>query len=322
MYCQLSSDRVIDIFSFSRIIESNSDCMKRKLLLLGALIFLFVAFVLARILIFDRKPAQGSLRVLSSPQSTIFIDNKNVGKTPYEGNIGVGEHILKLAPEGEATDTASWSGKITINKNTRTFVDRELGSSDVTSSGVIFSLKKSDTAKGNEGEIEIESEPAGGIVYLDNDEKGIAPLIMENVSKGEHELSVYSPGFIRRSQKINSESGYRIFAQFKLAVDPTYQKVEDTTDEESTKSATLNPTPAKEATPSAKPGALFIVVRDTPTGWLRVRAEPSASASESAKINPGDKFEVQDQQSGWYKIIYQVGKMGWVSGQYVDKVQQ
>ncbi len=296
--------------------------MKNKLLLLGGLFVLFALFIIVKLFILDRKPATGSLRVLSSPQASVFLDNKTVGKTPFEGNVMVGEHMLKLIPESQATDTAPWGGKISINKNTRTFVDRELGSSDVTSSGVIFSLKKSDTAKGNEGEIEVDSEPAGGIVYLDNDEKGIAPLIMEKVSAGEHELSVYSPGFIRRSQKVNAEPGFRIMAQFKLAVDPSYQKVEEPTPE-ATPSGGLTPTTTKaKITPTTTTGKLTITIKDTPTGFLRVREEPSVSASESARVKPGDKFEVLDQKSGWYKINYQDSKSGWVSGQYVDKTQQ
>jgi hypothetical protein len=65
-----------------------------------------------------------------------------IGKTPFEDKLKVGEYLLKLIPEGNATDTASWQGKINIYKNTLTFVNRELGSSDVTSAGEIFTAVK------------------------------------------------------------------------------------------------------------------------------------------------------------------------------------
>lgn len=292
--------------------------MKKKLLLLIVLFALFALFIVVKLFILDRKPDSGSLRVLSSPQAKVFIDNKSAGKTPFETNINVGEHTLKLIPEVESAETTAWTGKITINKNTRTFVDRELGSSDVTSSGVVFSLRKSSSAKGGSGEIEVDTEPTGSIIYLDNDEKGVAPLIMENVSGGEHELSAYSPGFIRRSQKINIESGFRIIAQFKLAVDPSYQKVQEPSPE-ATPSGSLTPTTTAKTTPSNK---LFITIRETGTGFLRVRSEPTINSSESAQVKPGDKFEVLDQDSGWYKINYTDSKTGWVSGQYVDKSNQ
>ena len=57
--------------------------------------------------------------------------------------------------------------------------------------------------RGNTGEIEVETEPTGAIVYLDNDDKGVAPLILTDVPSGTHELSVFLPGFSRRTQKIN-----------------------------------------------------------------------------------------------------------------------
>jgi len=51
------------------------------------------------------------------------------------------------------------------------------------------------------GEIYIETEPTGALVYLDNEEKGVAPLILADVPSGIHELSVFLPGFLRRTQK-------------------------------------------------------------------------------------------------------------------------
>jgi hypothetical protein len=296
--------------------------MKKKLLLLLSLFVLFGIFIGIKIFVLDRKEAQGSLKVLSSPTATVSADGKNVGKTPLDINLLVGEHLIKLTPDSTATDTASWSGKVQIYKNSRTFVDRELGASDNTSSGVIFSIKKSDKAKKGEGEIEIETDPIGSIIYLDNDEKGIAPLLLESVPQGEHELSVYSPGFIRRTQKINVESGYQVVAQFKIALDPSYQKVDEPTDEAtpSAKTETKESTPSAKTTPPAKTsGKLIVVVKDTPTGFLRVREEPTLNASESARVNPGAEFEVMEEKSGWYQITYEKGKTGWISAQYTSK---
>jgi uncharacterized protein YgiM (DUF1202 family) len=49
--------------------------------------------------------------------------------------------------------------------------------------------------------------------------------------------------------------------------------------------------------------------------------EPSTSATEAARINPGDKFTILDTQNGWYQIRYDATNTGWVSGTYVDKVE-
>lgn len=317
--------------------------MRNKFLLLGGLFVAFFIFILIKIFIIDRKPQSGNLKVLSSPIASVFVDNKNVGKTPLDVTIAAGEHMVKLIPEATAGDTAQWSGKVMVNAGTRTFVDRELGNSDTTSSGIVFSIKKATGSAGDSGEIEINSEPTGAITYLDNDEKGISSMVMEKVSPGEHELSIYSPGFIRRSQKVNVEAKYRIVADFKLAIDPTYKPVDQpeatpsaTTDNEATTGAKVTPKATPKTTPTPKPaeqsplggatpkpGAkVFVVVKDTPTGWLRVREEPSVAASESAKVNPGDKFELLEEKSGWQKIEYIAGKFGWVSGQYTEKRDQ
>jgi hypothetical protein len=287
--------------------------MKIKLILLLVLLVLFGVFVLVKYFLLNQQNVYGQLKVISSPTASVFINNLAIGKTPFgPEKYKVGEYIIKLIPEGMATDTASWQGKIKVYKNALTYVNRELGSSDITSAGEVFTTTKMESPpkSADYGEISVDTEPNGAIVYLDNDEKGVASLIMSDVLKGDHELSVFMPGFFRRTQKINVDGGYRVNASFKLAIDQS-QKV--------------TPTPAtgqQVATGSASTSKTYIVVKDTPTGWLRVRDNPSISASESAKVNPKDKFELLDTSDGWYKISYVEGKFGWVSAEYVTKEEQ
>jgi len=236
-----------------------------------------------------------------------------VGKTPFEDKFKVGEYLLKLIPEGNATDTASWQSKIKIYKNTRTYVNMELGSSDISTSGEVFtSVKMITQVKAGYGEVMVETEPQGAIVYLDNDEKGVAPVKLENVLKGDHEISVFMPGFFRRTQKINVDPGYQVNAKFKLAIDqsqtPKIEEKKTATEEASLKESNVDIKTRKQVT-----------IKETPTGWLRVREEPNAEASESAKVNPGDKFDILGEEAGWIKIEYEKNKTGWISGQYVDR---
>lgn len=296
--------------------------MKKKLGILFLLIVLFGSGVAVKFFILDRQSSEGKLKIFSSPSASIFLNNEPIGKTPYEEVQASGEYILKLIPEGSATDVASWQGKITVYKNALTFVDRELGSSDLTSAGVIFNIIKMSSAskKKETGEIEVETEPSGAIVYLDNDEKGIAPVILSEVPKGEHELSVYVPGFFRRTQKVNIEALFRTSVKFKLALDQSQKKIEDISDEEATASAEENKNnDEKSATASADKKKIIVEVKDTPTGWLRVRQEPTLSAPESAKVNPKDTFTVLEEKDGWYRIEYEKGKEGWISAQYTIK---
>lgn len=297
--------------------------MKKKLTLLAVMILLFAVFIGIKFFILDKQSTDGILKVLSSPTTSVFLNNNAIGKTPYEDKVIAGEYMLKLIPEGTATDTASWQGKIQITRNTLSFVDRELGTSELTSAGVIFTVSKmtSKSSGSEQGEVSVESEPDGAIVTLDNDEKGIAPLIMSDIPKGDHELSVSSPGFFRRTQKVNVEASYRINAQFKLAQDPAFKKVEEVEKiPEATPSGKVTPPPAGGPTGVKTTTTGFtVIIADTPTGWLRVRAEPTVNASESARVNPGDKFKVIEEQKGWYKINYSGSSTGWVSAQYAKK---
>ncbi|MBI5122380.1 PEGA domain-containing protein [Candidatus Roizmanbacteria bacterium] len=280
--------------------------IKNKLSLLLILILLFAVFVGVRFFIFDKQNEYGKLKIISSPTASVFLNSNLIGKTPFEDKYKVGEYLLKLIPETTATDTASWNGKINIYKNSLTYVNRELGSSDITSSGEIFTTAKMTKKPQNagSGEIYVETEPQGAIITLDSDEKGVAPAIMENVLRGDHELSVFMPGFFRRTQKVNVDPGYRVNAAFKLAIDQSSPLAKVTED--------------KQATGSAKTTKTKITIKDTPTGWLRVREEPSLNASESGKVNPGESFDLIDEQDGWYKIKID-GKEGWVSSTYSSK---
>lgn len=259
------------------------------------------------------------MQIISSPTANVIIANEAVGRTPYEASLPEGEYIVKLVPdEQEASASASWQGKIDIFNNTRTFVSREIGSTEVASSGVVLTVQKmaeKPQEKGT-GQVEITTKPDGSIVFLDDEEQGIAPLILSDVREGDHELSVFSPGFFRRSQKINVQEGFKIIANYTLAIDPTHKKVvKEEKDEEASDEAQLDHT-------ITDPNARIIEILKTGTGWLRVRSEPNLTASEAARVDPGDQFAVLDEQTGWYKIEYNKNEEGWISSQYTREVEE
>ena len=288
--------------------------MKKKVGIVLLLLFGFLLFVLIRFVFLEKQNTWGKLKVVASPTASIFINNVAVSKVPYEDKYKAGEYILKLIPEGNATSTASWQRKITIYKNAQTYVTAELGSSDITTSvDILSTFKTSKILPGNKGEISIETEPSGAIIYLDNDEKGVAPSVLADVPVGDHELSIFMPGFFRRTKKINMVAGYRINAYIKLAVDPVQSpsfKAEDTIKEASdSASSSSSSTPLKNG----------IIVRGTPEGTLNVREEASVTATKSATVKEGDTFEVLEDKNGWYRIEYEKGKQGWISSEYTRK---
>ncbi len=293
--------------------------MRGKLSLLLILVLLFIGFVAVRFFILDKQNEYGKIKIISSPTASVFINSTFIGKTPFEDKYKVGDYLLKLIPETTATDTASWNGKVSVYKNSLTYVNRELGSSDIASAGEIFTTTKMAKKPSNSdtGEIYVETEPQGAIITLDSDEKGVAPALMENVLRGDHEVSVFMPGFFRRTQKINVDPGYRVSAIFKLAIDQSSSFAKEPDDK--TKTASVSGSVTNKT---------YIKIKTNDQGWLRVRVDGSIGASESAKVKPGERYELMEEKTGWYKIKFngsQIGLVegsfdeGWVSSEYSSK---
>ena len=247
--------------------------------------------------------AVGGLKVSSIPQASIFLDADNLGRTPFEDDkIKSGDYTLKLIPEDGGSEGSSWQGKIKISADVLTYVNRELNDSDLTSAGEILTLEK---ISGKNSEIAITAMPEGAKILFDGEDKGAAPLILRNIEPGEHEISLSSTGFVNRLIKVRITRGYKLIADFQLALIPDGE--EEATEEGELKEGELK-----------KP---YVEILDTPTGWLRVREEPATTATEAAKVNPGETYPLLDEESGWYKIQYEDGKEGWISGKYAEKVE-
>ena len=277
--------------------------MKKAALVVIVLIFLAGLIFAGRLFLTRGQKAMGGLKVTSIPQASIFLDADNIGRTPFEDKIKPGDYTLKLIPEDGEDSISSWQGKIKISANVLTYVNRELSSSDLTSAGETLSLEK---ISGKTPEIAITSVPEGAKISLDGEDKGTASLILRNITPGDHEVSLSAPGFVARSIKVHAAQGYKLMADFQLALIPG-EEDEETTNEEEAEGGELE-----------KP---YVKILETPTGWLRVREEPTTAATEAAKINPGETYSFLDEESGWYQIEYEKGKQGWISGKYADKVE-
>ncbi|MEX1052611.1 MAG: PEGA domain-containing protein [Patescibacteria group bacterium] len=281
---------------------------KLRLIVFSILLFSIISFVIIRYLILDNSKQQGTIKIISSPIASLFINNNAIDRpTPFEGKLDPGEYTIKLIPQGDATASATWEGKINIYSNSLTYISRELGSSILTSSGEILTstpMKSKPTVK-NTGEISIETDPVGAIIKLDNDEKGVGPLLLSNIPKGSHELTITLPGYFPKTQKINIDAGYRVSATFKLAVDQSQKLIEN------------------EATESAEIEELQreIEITETEVGFLRVREEPTVNSDEVGRVDPGDKFLVIDEADGWVKIEFEPNNQGWISSTYVKDTE-
>ncbi|OGK13404.1 hypothetical protein A3A93_01920 [Candidatus Roizmanbacteria bacterium RIFCSPLOWO2_01_FULL_38_12] len=303
--------------------------MKAKIILITVLIVAFLAFIFIKFFIQDRQNAAGRLKIESSPDAGVFIDDVAVGKTPFDNSgLKVGEHKIKLIPEGKDTKAVGWEGKVSIYKNTTSYISRELGTSQLTSAGEILTIvKMKDKPNGQTGSLTIETDPPGAIAYLDNDEKGVSPLELKDIPTGDHELSVYLPGFFRRIQKIKIETGFQTQAVFKLAVDQFHKTLPEELEKQKQKEATaeskltVSPTDEESSDEASLNTSNQIEILDNDLGYLNVRSEPLVSGDIVTKVNPGETYEYTDTENGWYYITLDDGSVGWVSGDYVEIVE-
>lgn len=276
--------------------------MNRKLW--GLVIALIVVAIVGFKFFTSKTSGVSGLKVISDPATSIFLNDKLIGKTPYEDKHPPGEYILKLIPEGSSPAT-SWQGKIVLNPLVQTYINRELGVSELTSAGEVMMLEKISQSVSQLG---ILSQPDGAAVILDGVERGTTPVTINDVSAGEHEVAVSSPGFKTRTVRVSVTSGYKLLVNFQLAL------------------AEGSELPASQltGTPEAKDkkdGRPLVLIKDTPTGFLRVRVGPSTSATETAQVKPGEKYTFLEEKEGWYRISYEQGKEGWISARYAEKVE-
>ncbi|MBI5018790.1 PEGA domain-containing protein [Candidatus Gottesmanbacteria bacterium] len=293
--------------------------MKRKVgfFLIVIVILLIIGGVIK--LLVTRSPKEGELRVDASPNVSVFLDNKHLGRTPLREKVPAGEYTIRLVADSTTNEVAPWQSKIFVGPNLLTFVNAVLSDSELSSAVDVLWLEKSVVGK---PELSIITNPDGASVVLDDVTKGITPLTISDVTAGDHSLTVTSPGFLTRTMKVKLTTGYKLIASMKLALSAAGgQPVESSP----AAGVATTPTPSvkagEAATSSATPQKPYVTIKDTPTGFLRVRMEPSTSATEAGRVNPGERYHIFNQQTGWYQISHDGTNKGWISAQYADKTE-
>jgi len=275
----------------------------RKLLYILAPIFIAVIVFLLLVLVVNSQPEKGALQVTSAPVSEVYLDGKLIGKTPLckcdlPNLIKTGDYTIRLIPL--TGDTQPFEQKITVSPKIITVVDRTFGIG-VVGEGSILSFSpisdKTDT------QISIVSFPDKAQVFLDNTLSGISPIILKKVTPSDHEIKLVKDGYKDKIIKISTKQGFQLDAIIFMSV------FAQTSTNIATSSAPVTPTAKTQVT-----------ILSTPTGFLRVRQDPSVGALQIGQVNPGDKFDLLNEQNGWYQIQLPSGTKGWVSSQYAAKI--
>lgn len=285
--------------------------MSKKKILSGIVVLLVVAGLvgIVRVLVLDsRQPALAALRVDSVPLKTrVFLDDREIGQTPYyDEQIPAGEYRVKLMPpSGAGPARLPWETRIKLTGGTLTYISRDLGTLDEETGGQILTLEK--TASDKRAELVIISTPDGATVLVDKVDRGKTPLLLTDIPPGNHVINISTPTYA--DQVVNSRviSGFRLNVAVKLKRLPSLAR------------DTVKPTADLVASGSGqtvtKP---YVLINETPLGFLRVRALPDFTASQSGKVLPGEKYPFLGESQNWVKIKLKEAAEGWVSGQYVE----
>lgn len=284
------------------------------------IIVVVLALVLVGLIIkskFFGRQGPGALQISTTPTATVFLDGTQAGITPYfDDKIKAGEHTVKLVPESTEENLTSWEGKVNLLPGILTSIKRTFAVNEAESSSEMITLEKA--GRKDQSSLAVISIPDQAVVKLNGEPKGFTPLSLEDLAPADYQITISSSGYEEKTVSAHTIGGYKLIVNVKLA--QTMEGIEEATPSGATEEeAETTPTPKAQATPPAKP---YVKVKDTPTGFLRVRMGPSTSATETAQIKPGEMYPYLDEEKdGWLKIEYKKDEEGWVSGVYVDLVK-
>ena len=256
------------------------------------------------------KPKSAGLLIETNPEAIVFINGEQVGRTKYDETMKPGEVTIKLVPDSFDKPLAPYETKLNLVSGIKTILQRDFGDSEKTSSGVTISFEK---IGGDETGLSVISTPDESQVTVDGQIRGFTPYKTTTITEGEHEIMVSSQGYADKVVLVKNRKGHQLTADVKLAPGGDVVK-----EEEEQKDSEKEP--LDEESEVKKLDQIEII--DTPTGFLRVRIEPSTLAKEVAQVDPGDTFDLldTDEDTGWYKIEYEEGSEGWISNKYAKIV--
>ncbi len=273
--------------------------LRKIILLLTPLLILTILFLLI-VLIINRDVGKGALQVTSIPNSQVFVDGKFVGKTPLclcelPQLLKVKDYTLKLVPTESGFNTLEQ--KITIYQGVLTVVDRTFDKKTAAGSGTLITLSPIDDK--NSSELLLLSFPGSAQVVLDSNIVGQTPLLLKKITASDHEIKILKDGYNEKIIKVKTINGKRLEGTIYLGIKPDLSKP-----------IAASPTPVFAAK---------VLILDTPTGYLNVRSDASASSSVVETVNPGDELDLITSKEDWFEVKLPDGKTGWVSSTYAKK---
>jgi len=263
---------------------------------------------------FDKDNPNDTLRIVSDPSgATVSIDGSEVGKTPFSSSsITTGDYELKISLSGYETQTARINIQkgYTLNGSIKLFPYPVLsGVKAFEGSAGLYDLSSDNTLLTSD-----TSSWVKGILYW-NKTRGIniddTGLNKENV----FDYFIDFNGNIYDSEGNIVQTKEEFNALKDLKKGAYLGRISDGTGLTKEAKDALNTLSALGI--SSKTAKIL----DTPTGWLRVRSEPSLNGTEISRVTSGNSYNVTEEKTDWIKIKISDAIEGWVSSTYVSLSQ-
>ena len=251
------------------------------------------------------SPKRSAVEINSYPIAKVYLDGKEMGMTPYKNRtLSPGEIEIKLV-----TNESSWTKKIKLQNNVNTVIDWEFGKSDEESGGYILFLEKTGDKK-NAGLMAM-SNPSAATISIDNEIKGFSPIKINNIGEGDKHLSLTFPGHKNSDIFVKAIKGYQLVVEVILGK-------ETTTINQETQDQGNQPLVEIENSDLVE-NKIRVTIKETETGWLKVREASSSASKEVARVNPNESYDLLEEATDWYKIDLGENKNGWISSKYAEK---
>ena len=255
------------------------------------------------------RSEKGALQVTSSPQSKVYLNDTYLGQTPLckcqaADMVAPGDYTIRLVPLDNSLQ--EFQEKITVSQGVLAVVDRKFGKNGLSEGSIISLSPLTDKSK---TQLLLVSFPQGAKVLLDDQSIGTTPLLNNNPTESDHDLKISKDGYNEKEIRIRTPLGYKLTVAAYLSTNTTSLSAPVASDAAQSQ-PTGTPTPAN---------GNKVVILDTPTGFLRVRENPSVDASEVGQVTPGKIYPLVDEGQGWYEIKLPDGTDGWISSQYAKR---
>ncbi len=243
-------------------------------------------------------PKKSGLEIMSYPTAKVYINGKEMGSTPYKNlELKPGDNEVKLE-----TNAREWKKTIELQNNINTVIDWQFGDNTNEDSGYILYLEKTGDKKAS---LLVNTTPDKATIKIDGEIKGSSPIKVNSINAGDRQLTAVFPGYKEVNVFMKAIIGYQLvvnaqLSQEKIEIDQIMETPETTSDLSVDKNEK-------------------VIIKETETGWLKVRDSNSSSSKEITKVKPGEIYDLLEEASDWYKIDLGSSKSGWISATYAEK---